>query len=403
MGQTDSVTSVSPIFSFAHEGFWNMTQRSLSVALMSSQMHWGGGEQLLYSLGDSLQQLGHRILWVAPGASRLMGRVRAAGFEGLEIAGRHPSPVALLKMRKELQANEVSILHGNDTHAISWGTMLAMGQESMKLLGVKHTIFPITSATKYNWLVDKMVCVSRAVREVCLDGGILDKRLVVVSGGLEPPSLDRRAERQRACETLGIEIDTPLISAVGSLIPCKGFDTLIEAADALRQRIGNFRLVICGDGSMRHPLQQMIDDRQLKGHVSLLGFCENATSWIAASDLFVHPTRSEGLSLVAIAAQMVGTPMVASEVGGLREVIRCQYTSRPLGWIFATHDPNNLAELIENALSDQKRRLQVIHDAQQSALNHFTLDKMVQGFLRVYTDMARQSEQSSIQDHLRAA
>ncbi len=353
---------------------------------MSSQLNWGGGEQLLYSLGDSLLRQGHRIVWIAPSTSRLMDRIRAAGMEGLEISGRHPSPVAILKLRKELQRKEIAILHGNDTHAISWGSMLAMGQESVKLFGVKHTIFPVASSAKYNWLVDRMICVSRAVRDVCLDGGILNERLAVVYGGLEQPNLDRLTERQRACETLGIGIETPLISAVGSLIPCKGYDTLIEAADILRRRIGDFRLVICGDGTMREQIQKMIDDRQLNQQVIMLGFCEDPTAWIAAADVFAHPTRSEGLSLVSIAAQMVGTPVVASEVGGLREVIRCQYTSRPLGWIYATHNPEDLAELLDNALNDQARRRQIISDARQSALRHFTLNQMVQGFLDVYTE-----------------
>ncbi len=362
---------------------------------MSSQMSWGGGEHLLYSLGDSLRQQGHRVVWLAPRSSRLMGRVRASGMEGMEIVGRHPSPMALLKLRKELQQKEIEILHGNDTHAISWGSMLAMGQESMKLFGVKHTVFPIASSTKYNWLVDKMICVSRAVRDVCLDGGILDERLAVVYGGLEPPNLDRLTARRRACEVLGIGIDVPLICAVGSLIPCKGYDTLIEAADELRRKIGDFRLAICGDGVMRHQLQKMIDERHLSQQVVLLGFCEDPTSWIAAADVFAHPTRSEGLSLVSIAAQMVGTPIVASEVGGLREVIRCQFTSRPLGWIYATQSPVDLAELLDNALNDQERRRQVIGDARQSAMSHFTLDQMDNGFLRVYTSADTVSESNA--------
>lgn len=355
---------------------------------MSSQMSWGGGEQLLFSLGVSLLRQNHRIVWVAPKASRLMERVRASGMDGIEIAGRHPSPMALLKLRKELQEEKIEILHGNDTHSISWGSMLAMRQNSMKLFGVKHTVFPIASSAKYNWLVERMVCVSRAVRDVCLDGGILEKRLTVVYGGMEPPSLDRLSERKRACRTLGIGMEIPLLCAVGSLIPCKGYDTLIEAAAVLRDRIGDFRLVICGDGSMRRQIQTKIDDAHLNQQVKLLGFCEDPTPWIAAADVFAHPARSEGLSLVSITAQMVGTPIVASEVGGLREVIRCRYTSRPLGWIYATHNPVDLAELLDNALNDQERRRQVIHDARQSALQHFTLDQMVNGYLQVYTDSA---------------
>lgn len=362
-----------------------MPRSGLNIALMSSQLSWGGGEQLLFSLGDSLVRLGHQVLWIAPQASRLMERVRNAGMDGFEIAGRHPSPIGILRIRKALHQRKITLLHGNDTHSISWGGLLAMGQESLKLFGVKHTVFPVGSATKYNWLVDRMICVSHAVRDVCLDSGILDERLAVVHGGIDLPVHDRFYERRRACEILGMSLEVPLFCAVGSLIPCKGYNTLIESADLLRKRIGDFKLIICGEGPMRSQLQKMIDERNLTEHVHLLGFCEDPTAWIAAADVFVHPTHSEGLSLVTIAAQMVGTPIVATEVGGLREVIRCRYTSRPLGWIFASQHPNDLAELLDNALNDQGKRKQVIRDARQSAFQHYTLERMVNGFLQVYT------------------
>ncbi len=79
-------------------------------------------------------------------------------------------------------------------------------------------------------------------------------------------------------------------------------------------------MVVCGEGAMRNELEHMIRQHGLGRHVRLIGFQEDPNAWIAASDVFVHPTRSEGLSLVTIAAQMVSTPVVASEVGGLREV-----------------------------------------------------------------------------------
>jgi len=380
-----------------------MPRSPLKIALLSSQINWGGGEQLLFSLGEALHQRGHEVLWIAPQASRLMERVHDSGMESMPIAGRHPSPLAIMRIRKALQKKQIEVLHGNDAHSISWGGLLALGQDSIKLFGVKHTVFRVTSAAKYNWVVNRMICVSRAVRDVCLDGGILENRLAVVHGGIEPPDLDRLVERQRACEALGIGMDTPLFCAVGSLISCKGYDTLIEAADQLRQRIGEFKLVICGDGAMRTQLQEMIDARKLNRYVQLLGFCDNATAWIAASDVFVHPTLSEGLSLVTIAAQMVGTPVVSTEVGGLREVIRCRYTSRPLGWIFASQEPSDLAELMDGALNDHEKRRQVIDDAQQSALRHFNLDQMVNGFVEIYTDSSRADTRDASDRRIRLA
>ncbi|MFN9911670.1 MAG: glycosyltransferase, partial [Pirellulaceae bacterium] len=104
---------------------------------------------------------------------------------------------------------------------------------------------------------------------------------------------------------------------------------MLEAALHLRRHREDFCLVICGEGPMRAELESKIRDHHLEKQVRLLGFCEDPSRWIAAADLFVHPSRSEGLSLVTIAAQMLETPVLATDVGGLQEVMRCRWTSRP--------------------------------------------------------------------------
>ena len=371
-----------------------MPQAALRVALMSSQCDWGGGEQYLWSLGQGLIERDHHVLWIAPPHSLLAQRVQAAGYSQCSIAGRKPSPLAMMTLRRRLRDEGIQILHANDSHAILWGSLSSIARTGIRRVGMKHTVFPIRSAVKYNWCLDKVVCVSRAVQNLCLESGIAASRLEVIPGGIEPPLYDSLQQRSIACKKLNIDPGIPLLTAIGSLIPCKGFDTLIKAAGALRQRIPEFCLVVCGEGPMRSELEQLIRIHGLERHVRLIGFQTDPNAWLAAADVFVHPTLSEGLSLVTIAAQMVGTPVVASEVGGLREVMRCSDTCRPLGWIYASSSPYDLADLLEQSLCQPAKRRAFVREAYRSATTRYTHELMMDRFERLYASLVRSARRS---------
>ncbi len=256
-----------------------------------------------------------------------------------------------------------------------------------RVVGVKHTVFDIKSASRYNWLLDRLVCVSHSTREICFESGICEDRLRVVHGGLDVPSYDRTAARREVAQALQASESIPLFCAVGSLIPCKRYDMLIKAAVHLRNSLGDFRLVICGEGSMREELTALIAEHRLESQVRLLGFCDDPNRWIAAADVFVHPSESEGLSLVTIAAQQLGTPVVACETGGLREVMRCRETSRPLGWIMASENPEDFADLTLDAFANSEKRRRLVEAARLSARSRFSHSRMVEGYLAVYDEL----------------
>ncbi len=371
-----------------------MLPMKMKLALMSSQVSWGGGEQFLWSLGHGLIDRGHSILWVCDEISPLYGRVRNAGFDGVGMTGRMPKPQALLRLRKTLSKHGTQLIHANDSHSLIWGSLAMLGKLGIKRVGVKHTAFPIRSAVRYNWMLDAVVCVSNAVREVCVEGGVAERKTHVIHGGLEPPQLERWIERFWACEHLGIDHHTPLFCAVGSLIPCKGYERLIEAAHHLRWHMPDFCVVICGEGKSRPELEQLIRKYDLQKQVRLLGFQERPERWICAADTFVHPSLSEGLSLVTIQSQMIGTPVIATEVGGLKEVLRMPQSGEPLGWPIHGNDPATLADLMKFSVENTPERHALIRAAKQSALGRFDLKQMVDRFESLYLQMLSSKTQS---------
>ena len=364
-----------------------MQPPKMKLALMSSPVSWGGGEQFLWSLGDGLIQRGHSVLWICDKTSPLHERIQNAGYQCGWMTGSMPGPKALLGLRKTLSQHGTQIIHANDSHSQTWGSLAMLGRLGIKRVGVKHTAFPIRSAVRYNWMLDKVVCVSNAVRDVCIKGGVAKGKTHVIYGGLEAPKLERWVERFWACEHLGIDHHTPLFCAVGSLIPCKGYERLIEAAHHLRWHLPEFCVVICGEGKMKSELEKLIRSYDLQKHVRLLGFQDRPERWISAADAFVHTSHSEGLSLVTIQAQMIGTPVIAGEVGGLTEVLRHPQTGKLLGWPIQGNDPATLADLMMESIVDSPDRQRIVREAKDSAIERFALEKMVDEFEALYMKM----------------
>ncbi len=370
-------------------------REQLSIALMSSQSSWGGGEQFLWSLGHGLIQRGHRILWVAPGDSDLMRRAREMGYDSMAMR-RRPSPLSMYTFRKKLVEHQVQILHLNDSHAITWGSLSTIARCNLPRVAVKHTVFPIRSSAKYNWFVERFICVSEAAKAVCLAGGILERKLQVISGGVEPREFDRESVQHELKLELGIASNTKLLVAVGSLIPCKGYIPLLHSIQKLVRNQVDVFLVICGEGSMRRELEKQIERLELTKNVRLVGFREDVDRWIAGADLFVHAALSEGLSLVTIQAQMAGTPVVVTDVGGLAEVMRSPTSGEHLGWLVEPDHPVAMARAIQEALEQPDRSNSMAERAKRWALDRYSLDRMVSSYEASFLELVQQRRHRAV-------
>ena len=133
-------------------------------------------------------------------------------------------------------------------------------------------------------------------------------------------TLDKDCSRQ----SLGLPAGCRMVGAAGRLETVKGFDLLIRAARHLDPDI---RVVIWGEGSQRPALQALIDDFGLGQRVTLAGSANAMEKVYPAMDLFCLPSRHEGLPLALLEAQACGVPVVAHDVGGVREGV-CPATGR---------------------------------------------------------------------------
>jgi glycosyltransferase involved in cell wall biosynthesis len=198
--------------------------------------------------------------------------------------------------------------------------------------------------------VEQIVTVSRAIRAACESVGWPRRPVEVVPNGADTAVFhprDARAARVR----LGVPEDGAVISYVGKLVPRKGVDTLIEALGILRERPGGAPwLVAAGVGEMQPALEKRARELGVDDRVRFLGkLGREDVAWaMAAGDLFVLPSLSEGLPTVVCEAMACGLPTVATAVDGTPEIVDHGET----GLLVPPRDARALADAMARLLDD---------------------------------------------------
>jgi glycosyltransferase involved in cell wall biosynthesis len=185
-----------------------------------------------------------------------------------------------------------------------------------------------------------LLAVSAALRQAMIRFGMPADRVGVHYTGVDH-DLFRPLDRAAAKAELGV--DGPLILTAGALIPGKGQRLAIAALE----QIPEATLILAGDGPDRQPLERLVRERGLR--VRILGNRPHAqvARLMAAADVMLLPSRSEGLATVWVEALACGTPVVSTDVGGIREVL-----DRPEAGAIVPPEPGAIAEAARRILSD---------------------------------------------------
>ena len=190
---------------------------------------------------------------------------------------------------------------------------------------------------------DAVVAVSSHLRDQLVVDGIDSAKLHVVHRGIDR-TIFHPASRTESREKLGLPIDRPTIVGVGRLVPVKGWDLLLEACRVLHQRGRRFGCVIVGGGELHASLTSRIAELGLEQVVTLAGARPQGelADWYRSADVVALTSLSEGIPNVLLEAMSCGTPWVATDVGGVREIADPQQHTRLTG-----RDPIELANALE--------------------------------------------------------
>jgi len=217
-------------------------------------------------------------------------------------------------------------------------------------------------------LADRVVVISEAVRQNVL-GPTCRNKTVLLPNAVDDRFFDVSLPQDEARRRLSLPSDRPIIGVPGTLRPVKGQDFFLEALPAVVARVPNVLAAITGDGDPRYRdrLMGMVASAGLDSHVRFLGTVDDMAAFYRACDVICIPSRSEPFGRVAIEAMAAGTPVVATAVGGLREIIRHGES----GVLVQYGNVGSLALAIKRLLVCRRFARQLGHAARADAMNRY--------------------------------
>ncbi len=349
----------------------------------------GGGETHLLALTNALVEAGMEVVVACSPGGPVADAVVAAGAQAVPCAFDRGVPRALAELRSIVRRVDPELVHGtgwltdqlvrwcgagvpvlNTVHVMPSGPA-AQGApgESLLLRGL------VERAGRAR--VSAFLAVSHAVADAVVASGTDPARVRVIHNGVDAAALRSAAAGAHAPDLPEASL---LVGTVSRLEPVKGVEHLVRAAAVLARDRDDVAFVIAGEGPLRASLEALAESMHLGGRMRFLGHTESSAAVLSRLDVAVVPSLSEGMGIVAVEAMALGVPVVASEAGGLVEVLG----GGTAGVLVPPGDADALAAALAGLLDDAGERHRVGQAGRERAEAEFSLEVMVARHVEVY-------------------
>lgn len=279
-----------------------------------------------------------------------------------------------------IRAQGVQLVHTHLAKGARWGNLAARDAAVPSV----STVHNFMESPRWFRPAARLIAVSGAVRDNLVQSGFPPGQVVVVHNGVDTHEfeLDRSAAKRQVAEELGIPPDVALVGTVGKLRTWKGQHVLLAAAPLVLRTHPQVHFLLVGGGDARYKrrLRAFAREQSLQAQVHLLGDREDVPRCTCAMDVAVVPSLSEPFGMVVVEAMAAGTPVVASSVGGIVEIVEPEET----GLLVRLDDPWALAEAVSRLLSEPGFAQALADRARKVAAARFSAERMAQETEAVY-------------------
>lgn len=319
-----------------------MTHLRVLEAITPSRI--GGAEVCVVDFCRRLPQMGAEVTLFCPKGRPFVDYARSRGVESVnwKTCGKL-DPITVIRLARLIRSRNIDVIH---THLSTASLLGAFAARLVHIRSVAH-VHGLNSATCFRYS-DRVIAVSEAAKQFLCAQGLNEAKMRVVHNGVDLTRFSP-VPQDVASNRLGWDPQQFTFGVFGRLSPEKGQATAIEAAFLLKQQGVDARLVLVGAGNDREDLERSAAALGIADSVAFAGFVEDVREMMSACDAVVVPSRREGFGLAAVEAMALERPVVASNVGGLPEIVIPGET----GTLFAPGDPNSVAQALHALASDR--------------------------------------------------
>jgi glycosyltransferase involved in cell wall biosynthesis len=358
----------------------------------------GGAEDVLVDLAEAAPRAGIDMSVVSlvhrPDAADHIAALRA---RGAAVSSCNVSsildPRAFARFRKHVRQHQPHVIHTHLKHADFVGGVVgrSLGVPMVSTMHlIEDAVTPVGRAKR--WLgaqarvhaADVTISVSDALRDWYLDTFKVDPdRVVTVRNGVTSARIDPET-RPRLRTALGISESTLVLVNLAMMRPGKGQDQLIDALRRVPSSL-DICVLLAGDGTERPALEARARAVDPDGtRIRFLGYRQDVPELLSASDVVIHPSLFDALPTALIHALAYGRPAIASDVGGIPEIVGSE-----AGILVAPGRPELLADAIVALANDPEKRDAMSTAARSRFANEFDADVWVSRLRRIYDSVTR--------------
>lgn len=349
----------------------------MNILQLNFERGWRGGERQTLLCMQQFRAAGHQVALLARAGGELAQRARDQGFMVHECG--NVIGVAAYLLRK---GSSYDVLHAQTANMLTW---LALLKRLLRapLVFTRRTAFPVPARrearTAWKWRkVDAMVAISQAAAQEPQRLGV---DTLVIPSAIQPRPLDadRLNQFSVAFQLEGKRVLATAAALTSEKDPC----TLIRAVHLLKQRRDDFVFLHLGAGGDSEPeARALVRELGLEDHYLFAGFQQGVEDFYRLMDGFVLSSRHEALGTSVLDAFQYGVPVVATDTGGLREIV-----AQERGLLCPVGDHKAMADAMDRILSDRVLRARIVEAARDYVLREHDATVMSQRYLALYESL----------------
>lgn len=366
----------------------------MRICFLSTSMGMGGADSQLLSAAQELRSRGHEVAIVSMTPLGPMGlEARSLGIptESLEMRRGFPDPRGLVRLARLVRRWRPDVVHSHMVHANLMARVLRLIAPVPALVSTIHNIdeggrLRMAAYRLTNALVDRMTIVSEAAADRFVREGIVPKEILrVVPNGVDTGQIRNLTPgaRQALRRSLGLDREFVWI-AVGRFEIAKDYPTMLRAFRRLHQEQPHAVLLLVGRGSLQTETETLARELGLEDVVKFVGVRNDVLQIMGAADAYVMSSAWEGMPMVLLEAAVAGLPIVATAVGGNREVV----VEGESGFLVPPRDDESLgsAMLRLSGLPEAERRSMGLR-GREHIRTHYGLGRVADQWEELYREV----------------
>lgn len=319
-------------------------------------------------------------------------------FDGIPVYRLEPKGLKASKFMfawnvyKFIKKRDYDIIHVHGIYSIfGMGCILAGKKVIGKLTNSigKHKQNKIIRTFKLSVLrkIDKIIAISNQIKLEIYKMGFDTKQIITIPNGVDTHKF-KPDSKKKFKRLLKLPKDKIIAIFCGKLIQEKGLDILLKAMISIVKDFPQLLLLVCGagkhrEGDLESDLKKTVQECSLNKNVQFVGDVFNMPDYFKAADIFIFPSRREGLPNALLEAISSGLPTIASNIGGNIDIIKDNYN----GLLFESENEKELAEKIVVLVKDKKMQRKFSKHARTTAVKNFSLDIVCEDYFKLYKSL----------------